>query len=185
MKKAGDTLTGTLTAKGSLYDRISQNTTAATPTGGGLDMNNSDITRANAIIWADQADVKEGLLFPSSNFVTWDSIWADGGGNIHADSYNKTTGVKTTRYIPKSSAVSKGNANTPVYLTNGFLEPCTDLKAKYDINTTEISPTNGVFRSNLGNPSLFESGVIPQEFNNKMGFMPQSYVLYETSDDDG
>lgn len=185
VKKAGDTLTGTLTAKASLYDRISQDTTATVPTGGGLDMNNSDITRANAIIWADQADVKEGLLFPSSNFVTWDSIWADGGGNVHADSYNKTTGATTVRYIPKASANSKGNANIPVYLTNGFLEPCTDLKARYDINGTEISSINNMLAMNLGAPSLLEIGAIDTEFGDRLEFIPKSKVLYEYSVDHG
>jgi len=182
---SGGTMTGTITTKGSLYDRISQNTTATTPTGGGIDMNNSDITRANAIIWADQASVKEGLLFPSSNFVTWDNIYADGGGNIHADSYNKTTGATTVRYIPKASANSKGNANTPVYLANGFLEPCTDLKARYDINGTEISSINNRLAMNLGAPSLFEVGAIDTEFGDRLEFIPKSKVLYEYSIDGG
>lgn len=127
---SGGTLTGLLTAKASQYDQISASTAASAPTGGGLYMNNSDITGANAIIWADQAgDAKEGILFPNAELTTWDSIWANGSGVIHADSYNKSTKAITQYYIPKADATSKGSTSVPVYVDSGLIKPVTSLDA--------------------------------------------------------
>lgn len=101
VKKAGDTLTGTLIAKANQYNSMTPRT-AVIPTGGGLDMNNSDITRANAIILADTVDgATEGILFPQNGNQYWDSIYAK-NGEIHADLYDKVNGTTTTQYLVKT-----------------------------------------------------------------------------------
>lgn len=54
-------------------------------------------------------------------------------------------------------------------------------KASQDINGTTITPQNETIRNNLGDPTLFEAGVIPEEFNNQLEFHPFDKVEYESS----
>lgn len=98
---SGGTMTGVPVMKANQYSSMTPRT-AVIPTGGGLDMNNSDITRVNAIILADTVDgATEGILFPRSGNQYWDSIYAK-SGEIHADLYDKVNGTTTTQYLVKT-----------------------------------------------------------------------------------
>ena len=58
-------------------------------------------------------------------------------------------------------------------------------KATNDANGTQITPIFSTWRSNLGNPSLFEAATIYQEFGCKSDFLPRANATYEISADLG
>lgn len=48
----------------------------------------------------------------------------------------------------------------------------------------ETKPSTNIIRSNLGNPSILEAGMIDGEINNKLWFYNASKINFEISDDD-
>lgn len=86
LPKSGGTLTGTLTAKGSVYTDARDQ--------GALNMNNSNIYGLNAIYMADASDnAGEGINWINST-TTLDTLWASGGVLLFTP--NRTDGTATT-----------------------------------------------------------------------------------------
>lgn len=109
VKKSGDTMTGVLTMKGSMYNDAFD---------GALNMNNSDIYGANSIYTADSADgAAEGLHFYRDSTHV-DTLWIS-GGNIYFVP-NRAIGTNTT--AANSQKVGRFTANPTtgqVVITDG------------------------------------------------------------------
>ena len=86
-------------------------------TGGGLDMNNSDIIGLNGVYFADAVDSGgEGLFFYNSSTKAWDVLYAHQGKLYFKPDYsNNTTAYKMC--ITPGDVISLAN-NTPIY---GFI----------------------------------------------------------------
>lgn len=110
LPKSGGTLTGTLTAKGSVYTDARDQ--------GALNMNNSNIYRLNAIYMADASDnAGEGINWINST-TTLDTLWASGGVLLFTP--NRTDGTATT--ATDSQKVGRFTANPTsgqVVITDG------------------------------------------------------------------
>lgn len=88
-------------------------------TGGGLNMNNSDITRLNGLYFADAADSNgEGLFFYNNKTDAWDIFYAYQGNLYFKPNYSNNTKAYELCYAP-GTEMSIGD-NTPLYgyLTN-------------------------------------------------------------------
>lgn len=56
-----------------------------------------------------------------------------------------------------------------------------DGKCANDINGNPLSSSYGVFRTELGNPTLEERGIIEETFANQLECLPKDKIVYETS----
>lgn len=56
-----------------------------------------------------------------------------------------------------------------------------DGKCANDINGVPLSSAYGVFRTELGNPTLEERGIIEETFANQLECLPKDKIVYETS----
>lgn len=119
-------------------------------------------------------------LRPSSSFASSTLGLVISNTNL---TYNGNA-VYHTGNKPTKSDVGLGNVDNTADANksvNYATSAGTATNASNDISGTALAPAYGTWRTNLGNPSLYEIAFLEQEFDNKLAFYPYSALLFEKS----